>query len=87
MRIGGMIDDPAEHEFERDLRKIFDYRTAIDNYPLWERVDEILVMNELFESLSHFATHIRDAIDHLTLKEGEYTDELSQLKDTLYRVQ
>ena len=87
LRIGGMIDDPAEHEFERALRKILDYRTAIDNYPLWERVDEILVMNELFESLSHFATHIRDAIDHLTLKEGEYTDELSQLKDTLYRVQ
>ena len=87
LRIGGMIEDPAEHEFERDLRKIFDYRTAIDNYALWERVDEILVMNERFESLSRFATHIRDAIDHLTLKEGESPDLLSQLKDTLYRVQ
>lgn len=87
LRIGGMIDDPTEHEFERDLTKIFDYRTAIDNYPLWERVDEILLMNEQFESLSHFATHIRDAIEHLTLNSKLPPEDLIKLKNTLYSVQ
>ena len=29
LRIGGVIDDPAEHEFEKDLDKIFDYQTVI----------------------------------------------------------
>ena len=58
LRTGGIVDDPAEHEFERDLEKIFDYRTAIDNYPLWERIAEILVINEKFQALSPFATRI-----------------------------
>lgn len=87
LRVGGMIEDPAEHEFERDLDKIFNYRTAIENYPLWERVAEILVMNEKFEALTRFASRIREAIAHLDAESDLLKQELERLKDSLYRVQ
>lgn len=87
LRIGGVIDDPAEHEFEKDLDKIFDYQTAINNYPLWERVAEILVVNERFEALTHFTRRVREAIEFITLSPDLPSEELEKLKDTLFRVQ
>lgn len=87
LRIGGMIDDPIEHEFERDLDKIFDYWTVINNYPLWERVAEILVMNEKFEALSRFASRTKEAITRLTVSASLPPEELEKLKNTLYSVQ
>lgn len=87
LRIGGVIDDPAEHEFEKDLDKIFDYQTAINNYPLWERVAEILVVNERFEALTRFASRIRESISCLSLSNKLPSEELKKLKDTLFNVQ
>lgn len=87
LRIGGMINDPAEHEFEKDLDKIFDYQTALNNYPLWERVAEILVVNEQFEALTHFTRRVREAIEFITLSPDLPPEELEKLKDTLFRVQ
>ena len=87
LRIGGVIDDPAEHEFEKDLDKIFDYQTAINNYPLWERVAEILVVNERFEALTRFASRIRESISCLSLSDKLPSEELKKLKNTLFSVQ
>ena len=87
LRIGGIIDDSAEHEFERDLEKIFNFQTAIENYPLWERVAEILVINERFEALKPFSIQVWEAISCLDAHDNLVKSELSRLKDTLYRVQ
>ena len=56
-------------------------------YPLWERVAEILVVNERFEALTHFTRRVREAIEFITLSPDLPSEELEKLKDTLFRVQ
>lgn len=81
LRIGGLIDDVRETGFENQIEKIFNQRVIIENYNVWEKVIEILVINESFEVLHRFLENIEDAIQQLTYKE---TNDLHNIIDTLY---
>ena len=62
MRIGGIVSDPKEKRFFRDLNKIFDYETIIDNYLTWEKVVTIMTVEENWSVLDSFITKVCDSI-------------------------
>ncbi|MEA4890336.1 MAG: hypothetical protein VB070_12845 [Clostridiaceae bacterium] len=54
-KVSGLINGKEENAFEKDLMLILDERALIENYGTWERILEILVVNDrldLFEKLS-----------------------------------
>lgn len=80
LRIGGMIEDARESKFERDIQKIFHRRVIIENYISWEKVIEIFVINERFETVQKFIEKVISAIDELYCG-----DRTSAVKGTLYQ--
>lgn len=83
LRIGGMIRDKAESRFEKDIIKVFNARAIIENYSAWEKIIEILIINERFSALKDFCYKINKAIEtiHVVDKYEEYT---SNIKNALY---
>lgn len=73
LRIGGLISDQKELKFECDLLKIFDSHTIIENYSTWEKVIEILVVNEKFDLLENFTAKILVSITNIKLTEKQKT--------------
>lgn len=61
-KASGMIRDKKENAFERDLFSILSKRALIDNYTLWERLLEILIVNDNLDSFEKLAKNILDAI-------------------------
>ena len=61
-KVSGMIESRKENAFERDLMLIMDARTLIGNYSTWERIFEILVVNERYDLFKKIAYRILDAI-------------------------
>ncbi len=74
LRIGGMIDNKFESSFERDILKIFDSRTIIENYFTWEKVIEIFVISERFGTVTKFVKRICESIEAI-----EYLSDLSEI--------
>lgn len=67
LRIGSMIHDKAESSFEQDILKIFDYHAIIDHYIQWEKILEILVINERYNAIKQFTERIIEAIKNIQL--------------------
>ena len=44
LRVGGLINDKKESMFIDDILRIFNSRVVIENYLLWEKVLEILII-------------------------------------------
>ena len=80
LRICGMITDVKETGFEKQMSKILNERVLIENYNVWEKIVEILVMNESWDGLKDLIQRVIKAIDAL-----EYQDEeqLFQIKQTM----
>ena len=74
MRISGLVDDSKEKRFERDIPKIFDANTAVENYQAWEKVFSILAMNEKYDAILSFAKSIIQAIDLIQRGNGDNED-------------
>lgn len=70
LRIGGLIDDVKETRFEEQIIKILNPRVIIENYNAWEKVIEILVINESWDTLKSVTESMIKAIEAL-----EYNDE------------
>ncbi|MFL0198111.1 reverse transcriptase domain-containing protein [Clostridium sp. WILCCON 0269] len=68
LRIGGLINDRRESMLIEDILKIFDERAVIENYILWEKVIEILVINDKFEIIIDFVVIILKSISNLKCK-------------------
>lgn len=81
LRIGGMISDKAESMFEKDILKIFNKRAIIENYSMWEKIIEILTINERFSAIEKFCKRINGAIEAIT---GEKGIEVEKVKKSLY---
>lgn len=81
LRIGGLIDDVKETRFEEQIIKILNPRIIIDNYNAWEKVIEILVINESWDTLKSVTESMIKAIEAL-----EYNDEnlLFVVKQTMH---
>lgn len=60
-------DKKEENEFERDLMMILDERILIENYGLWERILEILVVNNRIKLLENFSLRVLSSIKNLKL--------------------
>ncbi len=80
LRIGGLIHDVRETGFEKQIFKILNPRVIIENYNVWEKIIEILVINESWSALKDIVSTIVDAIDVL-----DYRDDtiLAEVKKTL----
>lgn len=80
LRIGGLIHDVRETGFEKQIFKILNPRVIIENYNVWEKIIEILVINESWSALKDIVNTIIDAIDVL-----DYRDDiiLAEVKKTL----
>lgn len=68
-KVGGMIRDKKENAFEKDLFAIMDNRTLIENYTLWERLLEIMVVNDRLDSYERLVKNIIKAIDNFQIPE------------------
>ena len=82
LRVGGLINDKQESMFIEDILKIFDERVVIENYTLWEKVIEILVINNKFNILIDFIKLILKSISNLKYEplRGTVTMQLSLMK-------
>lgn len=81
LRIGGLIIDEKETGLEKEITRIFNPKVIIENYNAWEKVIEILVVNESYETLKSFIGNVTAAIQNLS-----YVDEdiLKNEMKTLY---
>lgn len=68
LRIGGMINDVRETGFETQILKIMNPCVIIENYTVWEKILEILVINESWGTLKEITKNITDAIQILDYK-------------------
>lgn len=62
-KASGMIRDKKENAFERDLLSILSKRTLIENYTLWERLLEIMIVNDRLDSYGKLAKNMFAAIE------------------------
>lgn len=63
LRIGGMIEDNKETNLNKHILKIFNPKVVLQNYNVWEKVIEILVINEDFDVLEKFIRRLIDSIE------------------------
>ena len=74
LRIGGMINDKVESKFEKDILKIFNTRTIIENYTTWEKVIEIFVINNKFDVLLRFVSKIIHSVKSINYPSNPDTE-------------
>lgn len=65
LRVGGLINDKRESMFIEDILRVFDEKVVIENYTLWEKVIEILIINNKFNTLVDFIALIMKSISNL----------------------
>ena len=80
LRIGGLIHDVREMGFEKQICKILSPRVIVENYTVWEKVIEILVINESWDSLSNVIKNIMESINLLDYRDK---DILKKVQDTM----
>ncbi len=73
LRIGSMVSNTEKNIFERQIEKIFSNKVIIENYTVWEKVIEILVINGSYDTLKKFVDMIIKAIN-CTSAIGETTN-------------
>lgn len=83
MRIGGLVYDPAESKFEKDILRIFDARNIIDNYTTWDKIIQILITNLRFQILHKYINAIIVSILGLKLAEEDERHTLGLQKSLL----
>ena len=83
-KVSGMIRSKEESIFEKDLMLILDERTLIANYSAWERLFEILVINNRFELYRKLSLRILDALTKYSVPVGKCTADI-QTHDALLR--
>lgn len=81
LRIGGLINDVRENGFDEQINKILNIRTIIENYNMWEKIIEILVINESWDTLMNIVEKVIKAIEVLDYKNEKM---LSETKKTLH---
>jgi hypothetical protein len=71
LRMGGLITDNKESIFNENVLKIFDERVVIENYTLWEKVIEALIINNKLNILKDFILLILKSISDLKYKNSK----------------
>ncbi|GKX65926.1 hypothetical protein [Inconstantimicrobium mannanitabidum] len=73
LRVGGLINDKKELMFINDILRIFNGRVVIENYLVWEKIVEILAINNKFDVLIDFIGLIVKSISNLNYTYFECT--------------
>ncbi len=84
-KVSSMIQSKEENEFEKDLMLILDERTLIANYGTWERLLEILLLNNRFDLYQKLSIRIIEAIDKYHVPTKEHGSDI-KTHDALLRV-
>ncbi len=84
-KVSGMIQSKEENEFEKDLMLILDERTLISNYGTWERLFEILILNNRYDLYKRLAVRIINAIERYSVPENMCNTDV-KTHDSLLRV-
>lgn len=79
-KVGNLIRDKQENAFDRDLLTILNHRSLIENYLLWERILEILIVNDRLDYYERLVKNIIDAI-----AEYEVPDSLVKMREFTHR--
>lgn len=85
LRIGGLVDNSVESKFEKDVLKIFDSQTIVDNYSAWEKVIEIFVIAERFDALVNFVGRICESVKSIECSPNYSKRAAKKVKKSLYR--
>lgn len=85
LRIGGMIRDKVESRFEKDILKIFNEKAIIENHFAWEKVIEILIINERFKALESFCKKINESVEAISFVEDLNGQDIEKVKLSLYK--
>lgn len=85
LRIGGLIQDKIESKFEKDVLKIFNLRTSIENYTAWEKIIEIFVINERFFAIESFVNQIINAIRSIEYSSNDSIFSADEIKKSLFK--
>ena len=72
LRIGNLVTDRAESRFEKDILRIFNSDTVIDNYTLWEKIITIFVINKNIDGLKNFVELIIASIEKVKINNQEF---------------
>ena len=70
------IRDKSETVFEKKLLTIFDKRSLIENHSLWERLLEIMIVNNRLDNYEKLIARILDAITELDIP----TDKVNKMQ-------
>lgn len=90
-RVSGLVNDKRESKFIKDIEKIFNSRTIIENYTLWEKVLTILFVNDYSMAFTTFINSVAQAIESLKEENSYRLDVLKEsltsfLVSSIYRV-
>lgn len=84
LRIGGLIDNKSESKFEKDILKIFDSQTIVENYSAWEKIIEIFIITERFEALVNFVGRICESVKLIEYSSKDSQITVENVKESLY---
>lgn len=85
-KVSGMIEEQEERVFERDLMLIMDERALIENYGLWERLFEILIINDRIDLLEKLALRILSGLERYVISEKVVCQDSIHAKEGMLRV-
>lgn len=88
-KIGSLIDDSKEERLIKDLINLLDNKTLIENYTLWERLLQIMVVDNYFDKYFDLVAKIINSIE-IYEKDNGFADNISNalwlvLESSIYR--
>lgn len=83
LKIGSLIYNKKEKRFQKVINHVFDDKTLLDNYTLWEKIILIYVSENNFEGILDFYRRIVSAIDKIKVNNNIKTLEIL-IKETLH---
>ena len=83
LRIAGMVSDPGEYQLFKHLKKIFNHHIIIENYTVWEKIIEVLVINESYIALTDFVKDVYDSIEKTSFVEENRIFKDEELQESL----
>lgn len=84
LRVSGLIHDKLERQFDADIEKIFTNQVTIENYLVWEKVLEILIVNDKFDAYLKFVKRVMQAISKINIVKTN--GDLDKLQSSLCRI-
>ena len=86
LAISNLLLDAEDNVFFSNLEKVFNSRTIIDTYSLWERVFELLISNRHYTRTAQFMARILDAINKIELADNSSSLGKSEIEKSLKKV-